>query len=143
MRRGRDLGRRIGVAFVLLAGAVAAGCQQPMPYYVVCPQPGAVSTLPARTVVAADSGTTVAYGDVCTLADGTIVRSGSPILAEATPITGPVVVSNAPATTTSPLLLTPSRPGLFSGIRGWRASDPPQRLTIKAEGAYDDGSTVR
>src|SRR4051794_3040268 len=67
MRRGRYLGRRIGGAFVVWAGALA-GCQQPMPYYVVCPQPGTVATVPQGTIVTSDAGTTVAYGDVCSVA---------------------------------------------------------------------------
>lgn len=144
MRRGLDLGRRIGGALVLLAGACAAGCHQPMPYYVVCPQPGGVTTLPAGTVVASDPGTTVAYGDVCSIGGGTVVQAGTPVLTQAAPITGPVIVSNAAPTATAPLLVQPTRPGWFSGLRGWRAStEPSQRLSIKAEGAYDDGVIVR
>jgi hypothetical protein len=143
MRRGRNLGTRIGGALVVLIGALSAGCQQPMPYYVVCPQPGTVSTLPAGTVVTTDPGTTVAYGDVCSVGTGTVVQAGAPMLTQAAPGSGPIIVGNAPTTTASPLLVQPTRPGLFSGWRGWRASEPAPRLSIRAEGAYDDGQVVR
>lgn len=141
MRRGHILGRRIGIVVGLWAVAMAAGCHQH--YYVMNPASGTfVATPPASYVGMGDVGGTVAYGDACTVPQGTVIGA-------TTPVSGPVVVSSSVpgSPTTQPYMVSQptARNGWFgNGFRSWRPTPEPSRIAIQAEGAYTgDGTVVR
>lgn len=129
MRRGCLRSPKIAGGLLLLA---LTGCHQHH-YYLNNPQLAQVDP----------SISTIAYGDVCNVPAGTVV-AGSPVISSGTPVAGPilgqtspVVIAGAPGSSS---VLSQPRTSLLGGrlSRSWRASDPEQRVTLKAEGAYDD-----
>lgn len=133
MRRGRNSSLILGI-FAGLSLIGQTGCHQHH-YYMT--NPGGVACVDSPV-------STIAYGDVCTVPEGTAVAAGTadagaPLIGRRV-ASGPVVIAGTPIGSST--LISQPRTGLIGGraSRNWRASDPEQRVTLKADGAYDDSS---
>lgn len=140
MRRGRTLGRRIGIAVGLWAASMAAGCHQH--YYVMNPASGTFVPAGPQATYVSDAGGTIVSGDPCGTPQTVAIGS-------TTPVNGPVVLSSSIPGSTVPQPYMTSQPtarnGWFgNGFRSWKPTPEPARIAVQAEGAYTgDGGVVR